>query len=113
LLGAEFTWVYAFRHGSRRGEKKADFHIAEQRAVPTKIDVAAANDEATPPASVLAPSATLKRPSLKAQVLSAGILIAAAAASEWMLEQIAQRTARPEPLRRVPRWRQWLPFGQE
>ena len=23
LLGAEFTWVYAFRHGSRRGEQKA------------------------------------------------------------------------------------------
>jgi hypothetical protein len=110
LLGAEFTWVYAFRHGSRRGETKADSLTAEHRAVPTKSDVAAVSGEGTPYESVLTPSAILKRPSLKAQVLSAGIMIAVAAASEWALEQMAQRTERPKPLRRAPWWRHGLPF---
>jgi len=111
LLGAEFTWVYAFRHGSRRGETKADPVAAVHRAVPTKSDVAAASGEA-PYDSVLTPSAILKRPSLKAQVLSAGIMIAAAAASEWALERMSHRTERPKPLRRAPWWWHWLPFGQ-
>jgi len=112
LLGAEFTWVYAFRHGSRRGETKADTVAVEHRAIPTKSDAAAANGEATPYESVLTPSAILKRPSLKAQVLSAGIMIAAAAAFEWAFEHMAQRMERPNPLRRAPWWRHWLPFGQ-
>jgi membrane protein len=113
LLGAEFTWVYAFQHGSRRGEKKADSAMAGQRAVPRKDGLAIADDDTTPQESLLTPSAVLKKPSLKAQVLSAGIVIAAAAASEWVLEHIAQRTERPKPLRRAPRAPRWLRFGQE
>jgi membrane protein len=40
LLGAEFTWVYAFRHGSRRNEKQVD-PAARKRLVPTKGNAAA------------------------------------------------------------------------
>jgi len=108
LLGAEFTWVYAFRHGSRRGEQKAS-HGAPQRAVPRKSDATSTHDDAPGDASVLTPSAILKKPSLQAQVLSAGIVIAVAAASEWVLEQIAQKTERAKLLRRASRSRRW-PF---
>jgi len=110
LLGAEFTWVYAFQHGSRRGEQKAASEVAQQRAVPKQRDAKSTDDEAVPDDSVLTPSAILKKPSLQAQVISAGIVIAAAAASEWVLEQIAQKSERFKPLRRTPRLRRWLPF---
>ena len=110
LLGAEFTWVYAFQHGSRRGEQKAGSEAAQQRPVPKQRDAKSTDDEAMPDESVLTPSAILKKPSLQAQVISAGIVIAAAAASEWVLEQIAQKSERSKPLRRTPRLRRWLPF---
>jgi membrane protein len=107
LLGAEFTWVYAFRHGSRRGEVRS---ASGHGVVPGKRDAASIDDQATPGDSVLTPSATLKKPSLQAQVLSAGIVIAAAAASEWVLEQVARRVERPRPLRRPSRWHRLFPF---
>ena len=44
LLGAEFTWVYAFRHGSRRGKKQ----IAAERTVQSKARLSAANQERSP-----------------------------------------------------------------
>ncbi|MEP6656501.1 MAG: YihY/virulence factor BrkB family protein [Betaproteobacteria bacterium] len=45
LLGAEFTWVYAYRYGSRQGQRKAaeaDSNVAT--AIPTKSRLADASE---------------------------------------------------------------------
>lgn len=90
LLGAEFTWVYAFRHGSRRGEKKVE-STSEQRELPTKGKVAAAHDEETSAASALAKS---DAPSLAERAIAAGMVIALTAASEWLLDKLTRSAGR-------------------
>jgi membrane protein len=100
LLGAEFTWVYAFRHGSRRGEKKVE-STSEQRDLPTKGKVAAANDEETQAASALAKS---DAPSLAERAIAAGMVLALTAASEWLLDKLT-RSARRKNVR-------WSTFGR-
>jgi membrane protein len=100
LLGSEFTWVYAFRHGSRRGEKSAESTSA-QRNVPTKGNVTAANDAETRSASV---SATPDTPSLAERAIAAGMVIALTAASEWFVDKLARSAGRKNG--------RWSTFGR-
>jgi membrane protein len=100
LLGAEFTWVYAFRHGSRRGEQKVASTSA-RRELPTKGKVAAANDEDTQAAPALARS---DAPSLAERAIAAGIVIALTAASEWLLDKLTRSAGRKNV--------RWSTFGR-
>src|SRR6476620_5467818 len=93
LLGAEFTWVYAFRHGTRRGEKVVDSTSA-QRQVPTKGNVVAANDDETQVDGALAPRARPDAPSFTERAIAAGMVIALAAASDLLLEKLKRRAER-------------------
>lgn len=47
LLGAEFTWVYAYRHGTRAGQPEA----APPPTIPTKSEAAAASPSSMAPAT--------------------------------------------------------------
>ncbi|MEO8134312.1 MAG: YihY/virulence factor BrkB family protein [Betaproteobacteria bacterium] len=48
LLGAEFTWVYAHRYGSRRDEQYADVPTGQSRPVPTKSGAANSLEKGIP-----------------------------------------------------------------
>jgi len=112
LLGAEFTWVYAFRHGSRRGEKEVERSVA-QPAVPTKRNASAATDERLP--------APIKRPdherfvassriehSLRAEIIGAGAAMAGAGVLGWVLGKLTQGATLTKPKRRQAWWRRGI-----
>jgi len=101
LLGAEFTWVYAFRHGSRRGEKKdAAAHVADPatrtRPLPNMGTVAnAEGDFVRVPAwhLVRRKSSTSSGKGITERgVLQAGAAFAAAGALGWMLGKLTDRS---------------------
>ena len=108
LLGAEFTWVYAFRHGSRRAENRVGSTSA-RREVPTKGNVTAANDEQSRTDPALKPSARSEAPSLAERAIAAGMVIALAAASEWCLERLKRSAEQKKVVRKAPWWRPLLP----
>ena len=101
LLGAEFTWVYAFRHGSRRGEKAVD-STSVQREVPTRGNVTAANDDATDDLA-LAPVAKSNAPSFVDHALAVAMVFTLRVVCEWALEKLAPREERKkEVVRKLP-----------
>jgi membrane protein len=102
LLGAEFTWVYTFRHGSRRGEKTVE-STSMQRAVPTKGNVTAANDDATDDLA-LAPVAKSNAPSFIDHALAVAMVFTLRVVCEWALEKLARREERKKVVRKLP-WR--------
>jgi len=112
LLGAEFTWVYAFRHGSRRGEKSVHSTSA-QRELPSKGNVTATNDEATQTDLALTPSARSQTPTLTERVLAAGMVITLAAVSEWFFKKLARSAEHKKLVHKAPWWRPLLRFGRE
>jgi len=112
LLGAEFTWVYAFRHGTRRGEKLVDSTSA-QRQVPTKGNVAAANDDETQVDEALAPRARPDAPSFTERAIAAGMVIALAAASDLLLEKLKRSAERKDLARTAPWWDPLLRLGHK
>ena len=101
LLGAEFTWVYAFRHGSRRGEKTdavarvADPAKPAQRVPGKGIGAHADGDFVAVPAWHLA-RRTLRTSSgdglTERGVLQAGAAVAAAGALGWVLGKLTDRS---------------------
>jgi membrane protein len=102
LLGAEFTWVYAFRHGSRRGEKSgAAAQAAEPgtraRPLPSKaLPAKAEGDFVAVPAWHLAQRSPTRPPVhgfTERGVLQAGAAVAAAGAVGWVLGKLTDRSA--------------------
>jgi membrane protein len=111
LLGAEFTWVYAFRHGSRRGEKVGD-PTSAQREVPTKANVAAANDEATDD-SARASVAKSDTRSFVDHAIAVAMVFTLRVACEWALEKVLQREVRKKAVRKLPWWYPLLRFERK
>ena len=101
LLGAEFTWVYAFRHGSRRGEKTgAAAHAADPptlaRPVPGKGIVGNADADFVPVPDWHLARRTSSRPSgtglTERGVLQASAAVAAAGAVGWVIGKLTDRS---------------------
>jgi membrane protein len=111
LLGAEFTWVYAFRHGSRRGEKVGDSTNA-QLEVPTKVNGTAANDEATDD-SARASVAKSNTPSFVDHAIAVAMVFTLRVACEWALEKVLQREERKKAVRKLPWWYPLLRFERK
>jgi membrane protein len=110
LLGAEFTWVYAFRHGSRRGEKQVD--SSHQRPVPTKDVGSTANDEPVSGSTGRPSAAMLSRSSredvAKRAIWQAGAAVVAAGALGWVLGKLTGPRTRAKRPRMPVRSRSWL-----
>ena len=97
LLGAEFTWVYAFRHGSRRGEERPQPASRDLQWVPSKSAGAVGKDDSAPwtgpgarggkPVAALSPAADaaarLNRYPKAELAAAAALGIAAALAARW------------------------------
>jgi membrane protein len=113
LLGAEFTWVYAFRHGSRRDERPGGLVDDDQLAAPGKgtVAIASARDEDHPRAGArqtrLLPLAPARQRSASGTA-SLSAMVAIAVASGWMLGKLTARDARQaRPAWKPPLWRRF------
>jgi membrane protein len=112
LLGAEFTWVYAFRHGSRRGEKQAGA-AGQQRAAPSKAKEAADDDSSVRAGPADWPSQTAadvwssRRTSSKRGIWRAGAAVAVGGAVGWALGKMTRPAAPSISPGRPARWRSW------
>ena len=101
LLGAEFTWVYAFRHGSRRGEKsgaaaQTTDPVTRARPVPSTVPTGKAEgDFVAVPEWHLARGTPTRRSGhglTERGVLQAGAAVAAAGAVGWVLGKLTDRS---------------------
>ena len=101
LLGAEFTWVYAFRHGSRRGTQ-----VAADRTVPGKGRLSAANEERFPVPAPRLPEEMLARTPWQAhasgkEILSAAAAMVGAGILGWVLGKLSDTSGRAKSPRRL------------
>lgn len=109
LLGAEFTWVYARRYGSRRGDERAHEPTPERTAEKRS---ASAASEARLPASAASLAEMPAAPLRLQHPLGRGIVRAATAMISaglvgWMVGKLTDGERRTKARRE--RWRRWRP----
>ncbi len=101
LLGAEFTWVYSYRHGSRRGESVPEQVVAgankssiagAQPALQGRAPAVRAGD--TAPRVLAGKSASSGRRSLHARFLWAGVLAMTLVSAASLAAPLARRFTR-------------------
>ena len=110
LLGAEFTWVYAFRYGSRRGEQQAHPGDEQQRSLPNKQGLSAddaGRPRADPRGPAVGPAPTIRyKPSGSRQIGTALLGLAGAIASGWVLGKLTEPSRRrTKSVPKPPLWR--------